>query len=169
MKKRGLAITLLAVALMSLLAFFNFHQLYLINSLQNRNEEYQHRLDKATTDFNNLEEENEKLKSQISNATDVSANIVTRLGAKLFERGERDIHGTISNYIWMTGEVQNMGNVSAFVSLSIKISTTKDIETQEVMLGTLQSNQIVPVTETIWPEQGDITSWTITPLGYHFP
>ena len=169
MKKRGLAITLLAIALISLLSFFNLYQLSLINSLQNSNEEYQRRLDKAATDFNNLEEENEKLKSQIINATDVSANIVTRLGAKLFERGEKDIHGTISNYIWMTGEVQNMGNVSAFVSLSIKISTTKDVEIQEFKLGTLQPNQIVSVAETIWPEQGQITSWTITPLGYHFP
>lgn len=164
MKKRGLAITLLAIALISLLSFFNLYQLSLINSLQNRNEEYQRRLDNAATEFNNLKGE-----KKITNATDVSANIVTRLGAKLFEGGVKDVRGTVSNYIWMTGEVQNLGNVTAFVSLSIKVSTTKDVEIQEFKLGTLQPNQIVSVAETIWPEQGQITSWTITPLGYHFP
>ena len=162
MKRRVLVIMLSTVALISLLVFFNIYQLYQIASLQKSNEEYQRRLD-------NLEEENEKLKSQLtSQVSDVSANIVTRLGAKLFEGGVKDIHGTISNYIWMTGEVQNTGNATAFVSLSIKIATTRDVEIQEEILGTLQPNQIIPVTLTIWPEQGEITSWTITPLGYHF-
>ena len=95
MKRRVLVIMLSTVALISLLVFFNIYQLYQIASLQKSNEEYQRRLD-------NLEEENEKLKNQLtSQVSDVSANIVTRLGAKLFEGGVKDIHGTISNYIWM--------------------------------------------------------------------
>ncbi len=69
----------------------------------------------------------------------------------------------------MTGEVENMGTVPAFVSLSIRITTTKDIEIQEVVLGTLQPSQINEIQKTIWPEQGEITSWTITPMGYYFP
>jgi hypothetical protein len=168
MRRGILAIALLAVALISLLTFSNLCQLSMINSLQNSNEEYQCRLDRAVTEFNYLKGENEKLKNQIGNVIDVSANIVTRLGAKLFAGGVKDIYGTISNYIWMTGEVQNTGNVTAFVSLSIKVSTTKDVEIHEVTLGTLQPNQIANVIKTIWPEQGDITSWTITPVGYHF-
>lgn len=167
MKRKVLGIILFAV-LVSLLVFFNIYQLSQITFLQKSNDEYQLRLNESTKEFDNLREEYEKLRNQASNVSDVSASIVTRLGAKLFQGGVKDIYGTISSYVWMTGEVQNTGNVSAFVSLSIKISTTKDVEIQEVILGTLQPNQIVQVTKTIWPQQGDITSWTITPLGYHF-
>lgn len=155
---------LFTVTLISLLVFFNISQFCQISFLKNSNGEYQLRLNEAIKDFNNL-----KLKDQITNATDVSANIVTRLGAKLFQGGVKDIYGTISNYVWMTGEVQNIGTVPAFVSLSIRISTTKGFEIQEVILGTLQPNQIVQVTKTIWPEQGEIASWTITPMSYYFP
>lgn len=162
--KRVLTIILFTVTLISLLVFFNIYQFYQISFLKNSNGEYQLRLNEAIKNFNNL-----KLKDQITNATDVSANIVTRLGAKLFQGGVKDIYGTISNYVWMTGEVQNIGTVPAFVSLSIRISTTKGVEIQEVILGTLQPNQIVQVTKTIWPEQGEIASWTITPMGYYFP
>ncbi len=159
----------LVVALVGLLASFNIYQFLMINSLKKSNAEYQLRLDNVNSDFNTIKQENEKLRSQFgSQVSDVTPNIVTRLGAKLFERGVRDVYGTISNYVWMTGEVQNTGNVSAFVSLSIKISTTKGFEIQEVILGTLQPDQIVPVASTIWPENGSIISWTITPSGYHF-
>jgi hypothetical protein len=165
--KRVSAIIPFTIAIISLLVFFNIYQFYQISLLQKSNDEYQLRLNEATKNFSNLEEENER--SKISNVTDVSANIVTRLGAKLFQGGVKDIYGTISNYVWMTGEVQNIGTVPAFVSLSIRISTTKGVEIQEVILGTLQPNQIVQVTKTIWPEQGEIASWTITPRGYYFP
>jgi hypothetical protein len=88
--------------------------------LKNCSEGYQLRLDDANREVNILKDENERIKSQmkITNATDVSASIVTRLGAKLFEGGVKDVRGTVSNYVWMTGEVQNEGNVAAFVSLS---------------------------------------------------
>ncbi len=169
MKRRGLTIVLLTLASISLLVFFDIYQFYQINLLQNSNEQYQLELNEATKNLNNLKEENGKLNDHTLNATDVSANIVTRLGAKLFQDGVKDIYGTVSNYIWMTGEVQNMGTVPTFVSLSIRISTTKDTEIQEVILGTLQPTQIVQIAKTIWPEEGEITSWTITPMGYYFP
>ncbi len=169
MKRRVLTIVLLTLASISLLVFFNIYQFYQINLLQNSNEQYQLELNEATKNLNDLKEENGKLNDHTLNATDVSANIVTRLGAKLFQGGVKDIYGTVSNYIWMTGEVQNMGTVPTFVSLSIRISTTKDTEIQEVILGTLQPTQIVQIAKTIWPEEGEITSWTITPMGYYFP
>jgi hypothetical protein len=125
-------------------------------------------LDSVNRDVNFLRQENEKTLSQSGNVSDVSANIVTRLGAKLFEGGVRDVYGSISKYVWMTGEVENVGNVTAFVSLSIRVTTSMDAEIQEEILGTLQPHQVVSVAKTIWPEQGDIVSWSITPLGYHF-
>jgi hypothetical protein len=161
MKRRILATLLLGIGLISVLLFFNFYQLSLIDSLQLR-------LEGANREINILKEENEKIGSQIT-AIDVSASILTRLGAKLFEGGVKDVRGTVSNYVWMTGEVQNEGNVSAFVSLSIKVSTTYGVEIQEIRLGTLQPDQSVPVASTVWPENGNIVSWTITPLGYYFP
>ncbi len=167
MKRKVLAMLSTAV-LVSLLAFFNVYQFRLICSLQNSNEEYQVRLDSVNRDVNFLKQENEKLLSQSGNISDVSENIVTRLGAKLFDGGVRDVQGTVSNYVWMTGEVENVGNVAAFVSLSIRVTTSMGVETQDEILGTLQPHQVVSVAETIWPEQGDIISWSITPLGYHF-
>jgi hypothetical protein len=167
MKRKALAI-LSTAALVSLLFFFNIYQFRLICSLKNSNEEYQLRLDSVNRDVNFLRQENEKTLSQSGNVSDVSANIVTRLGAKLFEGGVRDVYGSISNYVWMTGEVENVGNVTAFVSLSIRVTTSMDAEIQEEILGTLQPHQVVSVAKTIWPEQGDIVSWSITPLGYHF-
>jgi len=167
MKRRILAM-LFTVVLVSLLVFFNIYQFHHIRSLQNSNEEYQVRLDSVNRDVRFLKQENEKLLSQSGNVSDVSAIIVTRLGAKLFERGVRDIYGTVSNYVWMTGEVENVGNVTAFVSLSIRVTTSRGVETQEAILGTLQPHQVVSVSKTVWPGQGDIVSWSITPLGYHF-
>jgi len=167
MKRKVLA-TLSTAALVSFLVLLNIYQFRLICSLQNSNEEYQLRLDSVNRDVNFLKQENEKLLSQSGNVSDVSADIVTRLGAKLFEGGVRDIYGTVSNYVWMTGEVENVGNAAAFISLSIRVTTSMGVEIQEEVLGTLQPHQVVSVAKTIWPEQGDILSWSITPLGYHF-
>ncbi|MCW4004829.1 MAG: hypothetical protein NWE95_13060 [Candidatus Bathyarchaeota archaeon] len=95
---------------------------------------------------------------------ELSPKIETRLGIKLME-GQRN-----ANYLWVTGEVENVGDLTLFnVRLRYTLHTSNGTDVKEDIIGTLQPHQIVTRRFTAWTSLGKITSWELEPVATYQP
>ena len=94
----------------------------------------------------------------------LSLPIQTRLGIKLTEGGR------YSNFLWVTGEVENTANITLYnVRLRFTLHTTNSTDVSEDIIGTMQPHQIVTTRYTAYTSFGAITSWSLEPVATYEP
>ena len=125
-------------------------------------------LDAANSDLllklENMTGELESLKKNLTGSQDnVNVNfkpqIVTRLGMKLI-----DISGGRfgDNYLWVTGEIQNVGNFTAYnVQLLFKFYTDNGTQVKQLNFGTLKPFEVISIRTSVVSEIGTIESWDL--------
>lgn len=108
--------------------------------------------------------------ADLSNILGMSSNgglslpIQTRLGIKLTEGGR------YSNFLWVTGEVENTANITLFnVRLRFTLHTTNNTDVSEDIIGTMQPQQIVTTRYTAYTSLGAITSWGLETVATYEP
>ena len=95
---------------------------------------------------------------------ELSPKIETRLGIKLME-GQ-----LTANYLWVTGEVKNVGNLTLYnVRLRYTLYTSNGTDVKEDIIGTLQAHQIVTRRYSAWTSLGKILSWDLEPVATYEP
>lgn len=95
---------------------------------------------------------------------ELSPKIETRLGIKLMDGYLYD------NYLWVTGEVENVGNLTLYnVRLRYTLHTSNGTDVKEDIIGTLQPHQIVPRRFAAWTLLGKIISWDLEPVATYQP
>jgi len=97
----------------------------------------------------------------------VKPPIGTRLGIRLidFSGGRYS-----DNYLWVTGEIYNAGNLTAFdVKLVFKLYTDNGTQAKQHALGTLKPHQNVSVRLTVWSEIGTIKTWDLETTATYEP
>jgi hypothetical protein len=108
--------------------------------------------------------------ADLSNILGMSSNgglslpIRTRLGIKLTEGGR------YSNFLWVTGEVENIANITLYnVRLRFTLHTTNNTDVSEDIIGTMQPHQIVTTRYTAYTSLGAIASWNLEPVATYEP
>lgn len=95
---------------------------------------------------------------------EINPQIETRLGIRVMP-GQR-----YPNYLWVTGEVENVGNLTLFnVRLRYTLYTTNGTDVKEDIIGTLQVHQVVIRRYTAYTSLGEITSWKLEPVATYEP
>jgi hypothetical protein len=90
--------------------------------------------------------------------------IQTRLGIRLMDGGR------YQNYLWVTGEVENTGNITLYnVRLRFTLQTTNGTDVKEDIIGTMQAHQIVTRRYTAYSSLGAITGWNLEPVATYQP
>ncbi len=117
-----------------------------------------------------LSEANQKysdLQQEISEANknyELSPPIETRLGIKVMP-GIR-----YPNYLWITGQVENVGNQTIYnAKLRLTLTTTNGTDVKEDIIGTMQSHQIVDVRFTAFSSLSTIVNWKLETVATYRP
>jgi len=91
--------------------------------------------------------------------------IQTRLGITLIER-----YDTNDNYLWVTGEVENMENVTGYdVKLNFKLYTYSGTDDSQILIGTMQPHQVVTIRTSVTTPLRNIINWTVEPAATFVP
>ena len=113
--------------------------------LQQTNDDLSIRLQNTTKELDALKQNYTKLNDLFgaNSKGEIYPPIETRLGIKLMQ-GVRLLQGEQRNYLWVTGEVQNTGNLTLFnVRLRYTLSTSNGTDVKEDIIGTMQAHQVV--------------------------
>jgi hypothetical protein len=130
------------------------------------NEELSNRLQTATREYGTLKQNYTDLLKilGLNSNGGVSLPIQTRLGIKLME-GAR-----YPNYLWVTGEVENTGNIPLYnVRLRFTLHTTNGTGIYEDIIGTMGAHQIVTRRFSAYTSLGAIISWDLEPVATYEP
>jgi hypothetical protein len=130
------------------------------------NKELSNKLQTTTQEYDSLKENYSDLLKILgfnSNGA-VSLPIQTRLGIKLMD-GIR-----YPNYLWVTGEVENTGNITLYnVRLRFTLHTTNGTGVYEDIIGTMGVHQIVTRRFSAFTPLGAIISWDLQPVATYEP
>ena len=97
---------------------------------------------------------------------DISPPIETRLGIKVFE----GIRAGFPNYLWITGQVENVGNLTLYnVKLRFTLYTANGTDVREHVIGTMQSGQVVDVRYSAYTALGTISNWKLETVATYRP
>lgn len=141
------------------------NQYWRIASLEASNLDLLVKLENATLELESLQENYTGSQSIVN--VNSKPQIVTRLGMKLIDI-KSGRYG--DNYLWVTGEIQNMENVAAFnVQLLFKLYTDNGTQVRQVVFGTLQPFETVSIRRNVWSEIGTIESWGLEPFATYEP
>jgi hypothetical protein len=95
---------------------------------------------------------------------ELSPPIETRLGIKIMP-GIR-----YPNYLWITGQVENEGNLTLYnTKLRFTLTTTNGTDVKEDIIGTMQSHQSVDVRFTAFSSLGTIVNWKLETVATYRP
>lgn len=155
------ALTLIIVLLMSqnaALSKSNEELSKSTNTLQKTNQELAAKLENTTRQL-------EALQSNYTEGADSNPKIQTRLGTTLIER-----YDTNDNYLWVTGEVENMENVTVYdVKLDFELYTYRGTDDSQILIGTMQPHQIVTIRTSVTTPLRNIINWTMEPAATFIP
>ena len=141
------------------------NQYWRIASLEASNLDLLVKLENATLELESLQENYTGSQSIVN--VNSKPQIVTRLGMKLIDI-KSGRYG--DNYLWVTGEIQNMENVAAFnVQLLFKLYTDNGTQVRPVVFGTLQPFEVISIRRNVWSEIGTIESWGLEPFATYEP
>ena len=130
----------------------------LLEQLQNAtrtNEELLMKLNQTTFEFENLKDNY----TALTHVFDTDAKIETRLGIRLLEKNDTKI----TQYLWVTGEVENHEDRTLYdVRLMFTLTTVKGNETKYYVIGVMEPHQVMIVRHTIFASQSDqILGWSM--------
>jgi hypothetical protein len=135
--------------------------------LSGRNKELSDKLESTQNQLEDINQKYSNLQDEfrlIQNNSELSPAIETRLGIKVMG-GTR-----YPNYLWVTGEVINRGNLTLYnAKLRFILYTTNGTDTKEYILGTMLSNQAIEMRFTAYSSLGIITDWKIEPVATYRP
>ena len=132
-------------------------------ALLNSNNELSVKLENATFNFQDLQENYTKLLNFFGQDTD--PKVQTRLGATIIER-----YDTKEDYLWVTGEVENQENTVIYgVKLNFTLYTNDGTDSSQLIIGTMQPHQVVNIRTEVTTQLGDIINWTIEPIATFLP
>ena len=124
-------------------------------------ERTQQKLDEVNKNYVDLQELFEDYQK-----VDIFPSIETRLGIKVFE-GIRD---GFPNYLWITGQVENVGNLTLYnAKLRFTLYTANGTDVREHVIGTMQSQQVVDVRYSAYTALGAITNWKLETVATYRP
>lgn len=129
------------------------------------NLDLQMKLENATQELESLKKNYTGPKNIVN--VNSKPQIVTRLGMKLIgiKSGR---YG--DNYLWVTGEIQNMENVIAYnVQLLFKLYTDNGTQVRQIVFGTLKPYETISIRRNVWSEIGTIESWGLEPFATFEP
>jgi hypothetical protein len=153
-----------ALILSSIIVGIFLNQYWRIASLDKTNNELLMKLENATQELNALQKNYTDLQNGLS--ANLGPPIETRLGIKLMDNGQR--FGKY--YLWVTGEVQNAGNLTAYnVNLIFKLYTDNGTQVKGLTLGTLKPHETVSIRLPVWSEIGTIKNWELEPVATYKP
>lgn len=91
--------------------------------------------------------------------------IATRLGVKIIDRPQDD-----SNYLWITGEVENTENVTVYnTRLNFTLYTNPKTESHTINLGTLTPHQIIEIRTSVQSSSFKILNWSLEATANYLP
>ena len=130
-------------------ANLNNNNIQLIAELQSAQQKLDE-VNKSYLDLKELFEANQK--------GDISPPIETRLGIKVMN----GIRTGYPNYLWITGQVENVGNLTLYnAKLRFTLYATNGTDVREHIIGTMQSQQTVDVRYSAYTSLGAITNWKL--------
>ncbi len=157
MSKKAVVIVAATLILISIITGILLTQYWKISTLEKTNNELLKKLEETTQELVSLQENYTDLQKMLS--VNLDPPIETRLGIKLMENGQR-----YRNYLWVTGEVINAGNVTAYnVNLIFKLYTDNGTEVRQLLLGTLKPYETISIRLSVWSNIGLIKSWELVP------
>ncbi len=157
MSKKAVVIVAATLILISIITGILLTQYWKISTLEKTNKELLKKLEETTQELASLQENYTDLQKMLS--VNLDPPIETRLGIKLMENGQR-----YRNYLWVTGEVINAGNVTAYnVNLIFKLYTDNGTEVRQLLLGTLKPYETISIRLSVWSNIGLIKSWELVP------
>ncbi len=119
------------------------------------NQVLQKKLEQTTLEMQNLKNN----LTALSEVFDVAPKIETRLGVKVM-----DVGGT--QYLWVTGEVENLQGKSLYdVRLMFTLTTERGNETKYYVIGVLDPFQVMIVRHAVFASQSNqILNWSVIPV-----
>jgi hypothetical protein len=122
------------------------------------NQDLQKKLEQTTQEMQNLKNN----LTALSEVFDLAPKIETRLGVKVMEVG--DVGGT--QYLWVTGEVENLQGKSLYdVRLMYTLTTERGNETKYYVVGVLDPFQVMIVRHVVFASQSNqILNWSVIPV-----
>lgn len=154
------------VALISIvLAGIFLNQHWRIGTLEAANYDLLLKLEKTTRELMSFQRN--WTDSQNNAKANPKPKIVTRLGMKLIDM----TGGRFSdNYLWVTGEIHNAGNFTAYnVQLLFKFYTENGAQVKQISLGALKPYEVISIRTALVPEIGTIKNWDIEPVATSEP
>ena len=135
-----------------------------LSELQNEYNILVSKIENATTELETLRENYTKLLNFFSRDSD--PKIQTHLGGSLIE----PYQNKDDNYVWITGAVENIENVTVYdVRLKITLFTNQGTDVQEDLIGTMEPHQVVSRRFAVLTSVGKITNWSIEPVATFVP
>ncbi len=124
--------------------------------LMELNEELTARVTNLTSELQAFQENYSRLRLW---SGETNPKVQTRLGATVIER-----YDTKDNYLWVTGEVQNDENVTIYdAKLNFTLYTYNGVDESQILIGTMQPQQVVTIRTTVMTQLKGIINWTIEP------
>jgi outer membrane murein-binding lipoprotein Lpp len=160
------------VFVLVLMAVISGYPLVENSTLNRSNNELTAKIDNATQANQDLQKELEQTKQEmqalknnftaLSSVFDVDPNIETRLGVEVLELND----GSRTQYIWFTGEVENMEAKTLYdVRLMFTLTTERGNETKYYIIGVLDPHQVMTVRHALFASLSDrIFNWTMIPV-----
>ncbi len=132
-------------------------------TLQKTNQELAAKLENTTRQLEALQ--TNYTQETIFLGADSNPKIQTRIGTTLIER-----YDTNDNYLWVTGEVENMENVTVYdVKLDFELYTYRGTDDSQILIGTMQPHQIVTIRTSVTTPLRNIINWTVEPAATFTP
>ncbi|MCL5949974.1 MAG: hypothetical protein M1490_05800, partial [Candidatus Bathyarchaeota archaeon] len=74
------------------------------------------------------------------------------------------------NYLWVTGEVKNMENVTVYnVVLNFTLYTYKGPDLSTIVVGTMEPHQVVSIRTSVQTASGKIINWSLDAVATYLP
>ena len=133
-------------------------------ALKKTNNELLEKFGNATGELDSLKKNYTDLQAML-NVTSGTPPIITRLGVKLMDDGLR-----YKYYLWVTGEVLNNGNFTAYnVTVLFTLHTAEGVTLRAINMGTFAPFQLLPFRYPVYAAGELIESWEITPEASYVP
>jgi cell division protein FtsB len=129
-----------------------------INTATQTNQDLQKKLEQTTQEIEDLKNNF----TSLSAVFNVDPKIETRLGVTVMEAND----GQRTQYIWFTGEVENLqGKVLYDVRLMFTLTTDRGNETKYYVIGVLDPHQVMTVRHAMFASQSNrILNWSMIPV-----
>jgi hypothetical protein len=159
--------TALTIVISILLAITTVAVFLQNSSLKNENLQLSTKYENNKKELSEVNQKYADLQQEILEASknyELSPPIETRLGIRVMP-GIR-----YPNYLWITGQVENVGNLTLFnAKLRFTLYTTNGTDVKEYVLGTMATHQTVDVRYTTFSSLGTITIWKLETIATYRP